>query len=181
VFAIAATLLVLDIGVKSADGDDLLRALGDLWPAYLSYLTSFAAIGLVWLLHHWIVGSLKHVDTNLLRWNLLLLLLVAFLPFPTRLMAQFLGESDPERLAVVFYGLCLLLTKSALAGMWHYAARHPVLFKDDVSGAEIAAVGRLAAPNVVFILVATAVAVVLPEVAAALYCVIVVVSLARSR
>jgi uncharacterized membrane protein len=182
VFAIAITLLVLDIGLSADAGDDLLQALLDEWPAYLSYLTSFAAIGGLWLLHHWIVGSLRLVDVNLLRLNLLLLLCVAFLPFPTMLMGTYLvGESDPERVAVIFYGIWLLLTRSALGAMWWYAPRHPALLKDDVTAAEVAAVGRLVTPNVPLVAVATLIAIPAPEAAAILYCVIVVGSLVWSR
>ena len=183
VFAIAITLLVLDIGLSADVGDDLLQALLDEWPAYLSYLTSFAVIGVVWLLHHWIVGSLRLVDLELLRLNLLLLLFIAFLPFPTMLMGTYLGEggSDPERVAVTFYGICLLLTKGALGAMWRYAARHPALLKEDVTATEIKAVGRLVAPDVVSVGVATLLAIAAPQVAAGLFCAIAIVSLVWSR
>jgi uncharacterized membrane protein len=183
VFAIAITLLALDIGLSADAGDDLLQALLDEWPAYISYLTSFAVIGVGWLLHHWIVGSLRLVDLELLRLNLLLLLFVAFLPFPTMLMGTYLGEggNDPERVAVIFYGICILLTKGALGAMWRYAARHPALLKEDVSSTEITAVGRLVTPDVISVGVVTLIAIVAPRVAAGLYCAIAIASLAWSR
>jgi uncharacterized membrane protein len=181
VFAIAITLLVLDIGIGIGARDDLLQALLDEWPAYLSYLTSFAAIGVIWLLHHWIIGSLRQVDINILRLNLLLLLVVAFLPFPTRLLGESLGEDDPERVAVIFYGLSLLATKGALTALWKYAVRTPALLKDDVSEREITEIGRIVQPDLPLMAGATVLAVFLPQVAAALLCVISVASLARSR
>ena len=183
VFAIAITLLVLEIGVSADAGDDLLQALLDEWPAYLSYLTSFAIIGGLWLLHHWILGSLTLVDFTLVRLNLLLLLVVAFLPFPTMLMGTYLGggDSDPERVAVIFYGAWLLLTRSVLGAMWWYAARHPAMLKDDVTAAEVRVVGRLVTPNVLFVGLATLVAIPAPEVAAMLYCAIAIVALVWSR
>ena len=76
VFAIAITLLVLEIGVPAGSDDDLLGALGDQWPSYLAYLVSFSTIGAVWITHTVITEYLDHADSALLRFNLLLLLLV---------------------------------------------------------------------------------------------------------
>jgi hypothetical protein len=84
VFAIAVTLLVLEIAVPAGSGDDLLGALGDQWPSYLGYLVSFATIGAVWFAHTVITEYLDHADSVLIRLNLLLLLVVSFLPFPTK-------------------------------------------------------------------------------------------------
>jgi uncharacterized membrane protein len=66
--------------------------------------------------HHWVVGSIRYVDTAILRLNLVPLMLIAFLPFPTGLMGRFPHGSGPERVATIFYGLALLVTKGALAG-----------------------------------------------------------------
>ncbi len=100
VFAIAITLLVLEIGVPTGSGDDLPRALVDQWPSYLAYLVSFATIGAVWLAHTVITEHIDRATSVLIRLNLLLLLMVvSFLPFPTRLMAQYVGQDDPERIA----------------------------------------------------------------------------------
>jgi hypothetical protein len=79
--------------------------------------------------------------------------------------------------AVIFYGIWLLLTRSALGATWWYAARHPALLKDDVSAAEVAAVGRQVTPNVLLVTVAALIALPAPEAAAILSCVIVVGSL----
>src|SRR2546430_3055924 len=79
VFAIAATLLVLEIGVSSTEGPNLGQALLDLWPSYLAYATSFLTIGIVWINHHYCVETMGHSDRVLLFLNLLLLLTVAFL------------------------------------------------------------------------------------------------------
>jgi uncharacterized membrane protein len=86
VFAIAITLLVLEIGVPSGAGDDLLRALTDEWPSYLAYLVSFSTIGAVWFAHTVITEYLGRANSTLIRLNLLLLMVVSFLPFPTRLL-----------------------------------------------------------------------------------------------
>jgi TMEM175 potassium channel family protein len=85
-----------------------------LWPAYLAYVVSFATIGAVWLGHNAITDYLDRTDTTFVRLNLLLLLFVAFLPFPTRLFADYIGEDRPERVAAAIYGIILLLTQRAL-------------------------------------------------------------------
>jgi uncharacterized membrane protein len=90
VFAFAITLLVLDLAVPATQHSEqhLLQALGDQWPGYLGYVVSFATIGALWLGHNAITDYLDRADVTLLRLNLLLLLLVAFLPFPTRLVSD---------------------------------------------------------------------------------------------
>jgi uncharacterized membrane protein len=81
VFAIAITLLVLDLGVSADAGEDLLQSILDEWPSLLAYLTSFLTIGVVWLQHSAITGALRTADATLYRLNLLVLLLASFLPF----------------------------------------------------------------------------------------------------
>ena len=106
VFAIAATLLVLDIALHPP-GSPLHQVL-DAWPAYLAYLISFLTIGAAWIGHSAITDRLARADSLLLRINLLLLLVVAFLPFPTRLIAEGLHDTNGERVFVTMYGLTLL-------------------------------------------------------------------------
>jgi TMEM175 potassium channel family protein len=96
VFAIAITLLVLELGVSSDAGGHLLHSITHQWPSYLAYVTSFLTIGVIWIQHSAIVGSLRTADVGLYRLNLLLLLFVSFLPFPTKLLAEFIGEKGPE-------------------------------------------------------------------------------------
>lgn len=109
VFAIAITLLVLEIAVPAGSGGDLLAVLGDEWPSYLAYFVSFASIGAVWLAHTVITEYLDHANSVLIRLNLLLLLVVSFLPFPTKLLAEYVKESEAERVAATVYGINLFL------------------------------------------------------------------------
>ena len=132
VFAIAITLLVLELAVSEGAGDDLLRAIVDEWPALLAYMTSFLTIGVIWLQHSAITGALRTADATLYRLNLLVLLLASFLPFPTKLVTEFFGEDDAERVAVVFYGLTLLALALALTVFVRYAAEHRRLVKDEI-------------------------------------------------
>jgi uncharacterized membrane protein len=121
VFAIAVTLLVLEIAVPAGSGEDLLGALRDQWPSYLGYLVSFATIGAVWFAHTVITEYLDHADSVLIRLNLVLLLVVSFLPFPTKLLAEFADEREPERVAATVYGINLLLTMIMVSVTWRYA------------------------------------------------------------
>jgi uncharacterized membrane protein len=136
VFAIAVTLLVLDIAVSADAGHHLLRSIVDLWPAYLAYVVSFSTIGAAWLAHNAITEYLDRADGAFVRLNLLLLLFVSFLPFPTRLLADYIGEDSPERVAATFYGISLLLTTTMLLVLWRYAV-HAGLVRPDAADEEI--------------------------------------------
>ncbi|HYX58360.1 MAG TPA: TMEM175 family protein [Streptosporangiaceae bacterium] len=123
VFAIAVTLLVLDIGVSATAGQDLGAAIRGLWPSYLAYVASFSTIGAAWLGHNAITEYLERADAAFVRLNLLLLLFISFLPFPTRLVAEFIHRDRAERVAVTFYGIVLLLSSVLLQVLWRYAVR----------------------------------------------------------
>jgi uncharacterized membrane protein len=139
VFAIAITLLVLELGVSADAHEHLLRSILDEWPSYLAYITSFLTIGVVWMQHSAITHALRTADATLYRLNLLVLLLASFLPFPTKLTSEFVGERDPERIAVIFYGLVLLALALSLTVFVRYAAEHRRLVKDEVEAATVEA------------------------------------------
>jgi TMEM175 potassium channel family protein len=123
VFAIAITLLVLDISVAPSDYDHLRSALAHEWPAYLAYVTSFLTVGSVWIAHHSLFSRLRFIDAVLLRLNLLLLMTAAFLPFPTSVLAQALHHGGgAERTAVVFYGAAAVLIELLLRAADQYAS-----------------------------------------------------------
>jgi uncharacterized membrane protein len=136
VFAIAITLLILDIGVSSNVGHDLLQAIGSLWPSYLAYVASFSTIGAAWLGHNAITEYLDRADAAFVRLNLLLLLIVSFLPFPTRLVAEYIHQDRAERVAVTFYGIVLVLATTMLLVLWRYAVRAK-LVRPDLADEEI--------------------------------------------
>jgi uncharacterized membrane protein len=134
VFAIAITLLVLDIRIEPSEYDHLARALVEEWPAYLAYVTSFLTVGTVWIAHHSLFHRLRYVDPVLLRINLLLLMAAAFLPFPTGVMAQAFHASDSaERVAIALYGGTALVIELLLRGGVRYCAGHPELTIDPES------------------------------------------------
>jgi TMEM175 potassium channel family protein len=136
VFAIAITLLILDIGVSTNAGRDLLHAIGSLWPSYLAYVASFSTIGAAWLGHNAITEYLERADAAFVRLNLLLLLFISFLPFPTRLVAEFIHQDKAERVAVTFYGIVLVLSTTMLLVLWRYAVRAK-LVRPDLADEEI--------------------------------------------
>jgi uncharacterized membrane protein len=136
VFAIAITLLVLDIALPANASRHLLRSVGDLWPSYVAYVASFSTIGAMWLGHNAITEYLDRADGTFVRLNLLLLLFVAFLPFPTRLFAEYIAKDSVERVAVTFYGATLVLTSTLLLVLWRYAVRRK-LVRPDMGDEEI--------------------------------------------
>jgi uncharacterized membrane protein len=147
VFAIAITLLVLDIAVPASAEGNLLHAIGHLWPSYLGYVVSVSTIGAMWLGHTAITDYLERADLGFVRLNLLLLLFVAFLPFPTRLFAEFIGNNSPERVAAAVYGLSLLVTSLLLQLLWRYAVGHQ-LVPPDTPDQEIELLTRRLTPGV---------------------------------
>ena len=136
VFAIAITLLVLEIAVPAVreihTSGDALSGIGHEWPVYLAYFVSFMTIGAVWIEHSALVDALAHVDGVFMRLNLVLLLFCAFLPFPTRMMTDWAGVKDAERIAVVFYGIVLLVMVLMLILLGRHAEREG-LYGDDLA------------------------------------------------
>jgi uncharacterized membrane protein len=120
VIAIAITLLVLDVKVPPHDEvSDLWRSLGDLWPNYVGFALSFVIIGIIWANHHDMFGLIGRVDRTLVLINLLFLLCVGFLPFPTALLAEYLGH-DGERAAANVYSGWMLATALVYHLLWWY-------------------------------------------------------------
>jgi uncharacterized membrane protein len=116
VFAIALTLLVVNIRVPDVDGGRLGPALVGLLPNFFSYALSFAVIALFWVAHHRNFQYVERLDGPLVGWNMLLLFFIAFLPFPTAL----LGEHGDQRLAAVFYAVWLTLTRASSSMLWRH-------------------------------------------------------------
>jgi uncharacterized membrane protein len=168
VFAIAITLLVLELAVDPAVGDDLVSGILAQWPSYLAYVTSFLTIGAVWIIHSSVTGALRAADGTLYRLNLLVLLVVSFLPFPTRLVGESIESEDTERVASAFYGLTLLALSVAFTLFVRYAARERPLVKDHIPEAVLATAARRG-PSLGFYVIAIAVSIVLPLAAVALY------------
>ena len=180
VFAIAITLLVLDIRVPADGFDNLWRAIIDQWPAYLGYVTSFLTIGGIWLAHHGIFRRLRYANNRVMQINLLLLMAVSFLPYPTRLVAEAITSDSAERAAVIFYGLNLLAISTLFSALWGTVASDPQLLKPGISEVEVRAVLIAATPNIGFYVGVTVLAIIAPKVAAIGYLAIAVAVVLRA-
>ncbi len=164
VFAIAITLLVLELTVPVVAGEDLLGALGEQWPSYLAYVVSFASVGAMWVSHTAITDYLDRVDSVLMRLNLVFLLLVCFLPFPTKLLAEYVHEPQGERVAVTVYGLTLLLVSLLVSLLWRYGV-HANLTRSDADDEDIRILTRRLAPGLVSYVVMIGIGLLAPVVA----------------
>ncbi len=135
VFAIAITLLVLTVA-QPHSYRDLAHELGTQWPSLAAYIVSFAVIGIMWINHHSVFLHLEHVDRTLLYLNLLLLMTIGFLPYPTGVLGQALAKGQGTRTAAVTYGAVMALNAYAWTGLWLYASRHRRLLRPDFPESE---------------------------------------------
>jgi uncharacterized membrane protein len=181
VFAIAITLLVLDIGVSEKT---LVHhpwyGIGHQWPQYLAYLTSFLTIGALWMLHHGMFRRMRYANTTIMRINLLLLMFVSFLPYPTGLAAEAIRVDGAERAAVIFYGGTLTAISLVVAAMWRVVLRTPDLLEPGVTEEELRGYTRLTEPNVGGYVIAVIIAFVVPWLSALGYLVIAIASVFRT-
>jgi uncharacterized membrane protein len=120
VFAIAATLLILNVEVPDLGDHSLSHELLRLWPAYIGYVVSFVTIGIIWVNHHTVLDQLRNADRTFLFINVFFLLCIAFIPFPTRLLATYVRTEDGQA-AAVLYGITLTTTALFFNLMWRYA------------------------------------------------------------
>jgi uncharacterized membrane protein len=169
VFAIAITLLIIEIHVPAREhaetlGHELLR----IWPSYLGYLTSFLTIGVMWINHHHVFELIARVDRTMLLLNTLLLMLIAFVPFPTAVLAQFI-ETGGARAAAVLYGGTLTLTAMTYFAWWRYASAGRRLIGDEVPDEMVSDITRAYTPGTLLYGGAALVAFLQPWVSAALY------------
>ncbi|HSS33718.1 MAG TPA: TMEM175 family protein [Solirubrobacterales bacterium] len=163
VFAIAITLLVLEIHVPDPGSGQLGRELAAQWPSYAAFFISFLTIGIIWINHHAMLRRLRVADHSILVWNLLLLMTVSILPFTTALMAAYLKESEGEGLAAGIYSGSFLLMGVVFAGMnRHILFRRPQFLAEEVDERARLRTLRLAALGVVPYLFAVALAPVSP-------------------
>ena len=165
VFAIAATLLILDVRVG---GTHLGAELRHIWPSYAAYAVSFITIGIMWANHHTVFNQIGRSDRRFLLINVVFLMLVAFVPFPTRLVAEHLRD-DNVKAAALAYGFTLTLTAIMYSVLWFYAAHDRRLLRDDADDRVVRGITRSYRPGPYIYLAATLVSLVAPFVGIALY------------
>ena len=122
VFAVAITLLVLEINVPG--GEHLWHQLKEEWPSFASFFVSFWVIGIIWVNHHGLLDHLKRADRPVLYLNLLVLMTVVFIPFSTALMADHLKSGADEKVAALVYHWAFLAMGIAFNLFWAYITKH---------------------------------------------------------
>lgn len=121
IFAIAITLLVLTIAQPN-DYGHLARQLGARWPSLAAYVVTFGIIGIMWFNHHSIFVHFERVDRVFFYLNLLLLMTVAFLPYPTGVLGEALRRGQGARTAAVVYSVTMTINAFAWSALWLYAS-----------------------------------------------------------
>jgi uncharacterized membrane protein len=123
VMAIAITLLVLEIRVPQVEaGHSLAKALADQWPSYVAYVTSFLTIGIVWVNHHRMFKLISRSNHTFLMINIAFLMVIAFMPFPTALVANYVRQRHEVRTAALVYGGTMILLALMFNAVWSYAS-----------------------------------------------------------
>jgi uncharacterized membrane protein len=123
VFAIAITLLILEVRLPPDDGSPLAHRLTEAWPGYVAFLISFLVIGIMWANHHSDFHLIGRATHGLVVANLLLLLCVSFVPFPTKILAEELRHAgDDQRVAALLYNGTFVVTATLFNLVWRVAA-----------------------------------------------------------
>jgi len=171
IFAIAATLLTLNLAVS--EGHPLGQELLTIWPQYAAYAISFVTIGIIWINHHTLMNQIAHVDRTFLTLSVLFLAVIAFIPFPTRLLALYI-RTDGAEAAALAYGITLTLTAIFFNAIWRYAAWGNRLLRHDADPVVVQGISRSYLLGPTSYLAATLVALVSPYASAGLYAAIAV-------
>jgi len=165
IFAFAATLLILNLAVE---GHPLSRQLLGIWPSYVAYALSFVTIGIIWTNHHLVMHQVAHIDRFFQMASVIFLMFIAFIPFPTRLLALNL-ESEGAQAAALAYGITLTATAVMFNVLWRYAASGRRLLHHDADQKVVDGISRTYLLGLAIYLAATLVALVSPVASAALY------------
>ncbi len=121
IFAIAVTLLALELRIPAVEGSltevELTQALISIWPKYLGYGIGFMTIGILWMSHHRKFRLIQRYDRNLMWINLVFLMVIAFIPFPTSVISEY-----GNRASTIFYAIVVSLASIASFLLWRYAS-----------------------------------------------------------
>jgi TMEM175 potassium channel family protein len=169
VFAIAATLLILNVDSQVGDeAGDLGSRLLHIWPSYGAYAISFVTIGIMWANHHQLMAQVDRCDRRLLIATVGLLLCIAFAPFPTRLVAEHLRDGG-LRAAALTYGFTMTATAIFFNVVWLYASRGRRLLREDADPRVVSGITRTYLPGPWIYLGSTLVAFASAEASVALF------------
>jgi TMEM175 potassium channel family protein len=147
VFAIAATLLILNVDAQvSEDIHDLGGRVLHIWPSYLAYAVSFVTIGIMWVNHHTVLNQIERADRRFLLATVGLLMCIAFVPFPTRLVAENIRGDGAESAALI-YGFTMVATAVMFSVNWFYASGRKRLLRADADPSIVSGITRSYLPG----------------------------------
>jgi uncharacterized membrane protein len=178
VFAIAITLLVLDLHVPDVGSGSLASALGRQWPADISFVVSFLTIGIIWVNHHNLLRHLEVCDRRLLFLNVLFLMTVAVLPYPTALVSHYARSPNATTAALVYGGVMVAMALMFNA-LWHYS-RWAGLLVANADPREVSGITRSYLPGPFLYLAGTLTALVSADASLVIYAVLAVFYVASS-
>jgi TMEM175 potassium channel family protein len=144
VFGFAATLLVLNVSGALASLSHRIEAFSllALWPTYATYAVSFMTIGIMWINHHALFERVKRVDRPIQFINLLLLMIIAFIPFPTAVFSSSLQSGEGESVAAASYGFVFAAMGTTFSLLWAYAIRRRLIHESIHRGRAWASLAR---------------------------------------
>ena len=145
VFAIAATLLILDVNLPR-DTPHVAQAYLHAWPQYAAYAISFVTMGIIWVNHHTVFRQIDRVDRTFLFINVFFLMVIAFIPFPTRVLAEHMR--DDGRAAAFAYGVTMTAMPVTYSTLWFYAARGRRLIARDADQRTVSGISRSFWPGI---------------------------------
>ena len=140
VFAVAITLLVLQFVDPGAQSGKLLSKLLDQCPQLATYGASFLTIGVIWVNHHTVFRGIKEVDRTIQFINLVLLLLVVLVPYPTNLLGHYLNSGQNGSVAAALYAVVMTAMSISFQVLVAYALTHPKLLKPEVKARSLRSV-----------------------------------------
>jgi uncharacterized membrane protein len=151
VMAIAITLLILEIDVPHVEGDgSLALALARQWPSYAAYVVSFLTIGIIWVNHHHLFTVIERSTSTFLMLNVVFLMTIAALPWPTALVAEYIQDDARRAVATAVYGGTMVAIAVMFNVVWRYASHDARLLPRTVDRVALARINRnyLAGPVV---------------------------------
>jgi uncharacterized membrane protein len=125
VFAVAMTILIFNVEQPNVEPGGLAQALLREWPSYAAYAGSFLTVGVLWMNHHAVFERLVAMNRALMLINLLLLMTIVFVPFPTALLGKHIGTPSDASTAATVYALTFLLVSIFFSMLWSYALTQP--------------------------------------------------------
>jgi TMEM175 potassium channel family protein len=145
VFAIAITLLVIEIHAPPAAETHrigLWAALGSRWPSYLAYVISFVSIGIMWANHHTIFQYIRRTNRTFLLLNVVFLMFISFLPYPTAVLAEYLPDPAYRKIGALFYSLTLVGIAINYNLVWRYGVWNGRLLSSHADQIAVATISR---------------------------------------